>query len=59
MTFERLDASKTMVGIAEYGWRENPEGLESSYGNCFGWTRMLCCLKGHLEYNINLRQGFF
>ena len=59
MTFERLDANTTIVRIAESGWRENPKGLESSYGNCFGWTQMLCCLKGHLEYNINLRQGFF
>jgi uncharacterized protein YndB with AHSA1/START domain len=59
MSFEALDSNTTMVRIAEYGWRENPKGLESSYLNCHGWTQMLCCLKGHLEYNINLRQGFY
>jgi uncharacterized protein YndB with AHSA1/START domain len=59
MSFEAQDAGTTIVRIAEYGWRENPKGLESSYMNCHGWTQMLCCLKGHLEYKINLRQGFY
>jgi uncharacterized protein YndB with AHSA1/START domain len=59
MSFEALDASTTIVRIAEYGWREDPKGLESSYGNCYGWTQMLCCLKAWVEHRINLRQGFF
>ncbi len=59
MTFEALDASTTLVKIAESGWREDPKGLKSSYGNCYGWTQMLCCLKAYLEYNINLREGYF
>ena len=59
MTFEALDGGATLVRIAESGWRENPKGLESSYGNCGGWMQMLCCLKCWVENRINLRQGFF
>lgn len=29
------------------------------FGNCQGWTQMLCALKGYLEYGINLREGMF
>jgi uncharacterized protein YndB with AHSA1/START domain len=59
MTFEALDADTTLVRIAESGWRETSKGQESSYGNCFGWSQMLCCLKAWVEHRINLRQGFF
>jgi uncharacterized protein YndB with AHSA1/START domain len=59
MTFEALDADTTLVRIAESGWRDTPKGQESSYGNCFGWSQMLCCLKAWAEHRINLRQGFF
>jgi uncharacterized protein YndB with AHSA1/START domain len=59
MTFEPVDAGTTLVRIAESGWRENEKGQESSYGNCFGWSQMLCCLKAWVEHGINLRQGFF
>ena len=59
MTFEALDATTTLVKIAESGWRDTPKGQENSYGNCMGWTQMLCCLKAWVEHRINLRQGFF
>ena len=59
MTFEALDSGQTLVRIVEGVWKPDPKGLKSSYGNCSGWMQMLCCLKGHLEYRINLRQGFF
>ena len=59
MTFEAVDASSTLVRISESGWRDTPKGQESSYGNCFGWSQMLCCLKAWVEHRINLRQGFF
>ena len=59
MTFEAVDAGTTLVKIAESGWRETPKGQESSYGNCMGWTQMLCCMKAWVEHRINLRQGFF
>ena len=59
MTFEALADGGTLVRVHEQGWREDPRGLKASYQNCYGWTQMLCCLKAHLEYRINLRQGFF
>jgi uncharacterized protein YndB with AHSA1/START domain len=59
MTFEAVDASTTLVRIAESGWRDSEEGRKSSYDNCSGWMQMLCCLKAWAEHGINLRQGFF
>jgi uncharacterized protein YndB with AHSA1/START domain len=59
MTFEPLDDGRTLVTIAESGWRDTPGGLRSSYGNCTGWTGMLCAMKTWLEHGINLREGFY
>lgn len=59
MTFEALDAGTTLVCVAEGGWRQDPKGVKICYGNCYGWTQMLCCLKAWVEHNINLRKGFF
>jgi uncharacterized protein YndB with AHSA1/START domain len=57
MLFRPLEPGATMVQIRESGWRPTPKGIESSYGNCGGWMHMACCLKGYLEYGINLRAG--
>jgi len=59
MTFEPLDEGRTLVRISEHGWRETEGGLRASYGNCHGWTQMLCALKAWLEYGINLREGMY
>ena len=59
MRFEPLSAEETLVSISEGNWKENQIGLNSSYGNCYGWMQMSCCLKAYLEYGINLRKGFF
>ena len=59
MSFESLDPNNTLVKISESGWRETQQGLDGSYGNCFGWTQMLFALKAYLEYGINLRKGAF
>jgi uncharacterized protein YndB with AHSA1/START domain len=59
MTFEPADGGATLVRIAESGWKDDPAGVEDSYGNCSGWMQMLCCLKAWLEHGINLRKGFF
>src|SRR3712207_3925745 len=56
MTFEPLEDGRTLVSIAEEGWRETEGGIKASYGNCEGWTQMLCALKAYLEYGINLRE---
>jgi uncharacterized protein YndB with AHSA1/START domain len=57
--FEPLSADETLVTISEGKWKENQKGLDASYGNCYGWMQMSCCLKAYLEYGINLRKGFF
>jgi uncharacterized protein YndB with AHSA1/START domain len=57
--FEALSAQETLVTISEGKWKENQKGLDASYGNCYGWMHMSCCLKAYLEYGINLRKGFF
>lgn len=59
MRFETLENNSTMVSITESGWKQDEKGLESSYGNCFGWSHMSCCLKAFVEYGINLRRGSF
>ncbi len=59
MTFAPLEDGRTLVTIAEEGWRETPTGLAASYGNCQGWAQMLCALKAWIEYGINLRDGMY
>ena len=59
MTFEPLEDNRTLVTIAEEGWKESPGGLAASYGNCQGWSQMLCAMKAYVEYGINLREGMY
>jgi uncharacterized protein YndB with AHSA1/START domain len=59
MTFAPLDDGRTLVEIREEGWRETQSALDASYGNCHGWTQMLCALKAWLEHGINLREGMY
>lgn len=59
MTFEALEDGRTLVRISEQGWSETPEGLKASYGNCEGWTGMLCAMKVWLEHGLNLRERFY
>lgn len=59
MNFEPLDDGRTWVRITEYGWSATPQGLKASYGNCEGWTGMLCALKVWLEHGVKLRQEFY
>jgi uncharacterized protein YndB with AHSA1/START domain len=59
MTFQDLDDGRTLVEIAEEGWRETEGALKASYGNCQGWSQMLCALKAWLEHGINLREGMY
>ena len=57
--FEPLDDGRTLVTIAEEGWRDTEAAQQASYGNCEGWTGMLCAMKVWLEHHINLRDGFY
>lgn len=59
MEFEQLEDGRTLVTIAEESWRETPAGLKASYGNCQGWSQMMCAMKVYLENGINLRAGFY
>ncbi len=59
MTFKALDDGRTLVEIAEEGWRETQGALQASYGNCQGWTGMLLALKVWVEHGINLREGLY
>ena len=59
MTFKPTDDGRTLVEIAEEGWRETPGGLKASYGNCMGWAQMLAALKMWVEHGINLREGMY
>jgi uncharacterized protein YndB with AHSA1/START domain len=59
MHFEAIDSNSTLVSISESGWKDDPKNLESSYGNCMGWSQMLSALKAYVEYGINLRQGAY
>ena len=59
MRFAALEDGRTLVTIHEAGWRENAAGQQASYGNCEGWTGMLCALRMWIEHGINLREGFY
>ena len=59
MNFKALDDGRTLVEIAEEGWRENQGALSASYGNCQGWSQMLCALKVWIEHGIHLREDMY
>jgi uncharacterized protein YndB with AHSA1/START domain len=59
MSFSPLEDGRTLVSIHEAGWHESEAGQKASYGNCEGWTGMLCALKVFVEHGINLREGFY
>ena len=60
MDFTPLDdGRRTLVEIREEGWRETQGALDASYGNCMGWSQMLCALKVWLEHGINLRADMY
>lgn len=56
---EPLDDGRTLVTIAEEGFRPSAEGRAASYGNCQGWTGMLIHLQAWLEHGLVLRKGFY
>jgi uncharacterized protein YndB with AHSA1/START domain len=59
MTFKPTKNGRTLVEIAEEGWRGTPEGLKASYGNCMGWSQMVAALKIWIEHGINMREGMY
>ena len=60
MSFKPLDGdTRTLVEIKEEGWHESQGALDASYGNCQGWSQMLCALKVWIEHGFNLREGMY
>ncbi len=59
ITFQELEDGRTYVRINEFGWPGTETGLKSCFGNCEGWTGMLCAMKVWLENGIRLRDGFY
>ena len=59
MTFAALEDGRTLVTIGESGWRDTIAAQKAAFGNCEGWTGMLCALKVYIEHGINLREGFY
>jgi uncharacterized protein YndB with AHSA1/START domain len=59
INFDSTGENETLVRISESGWESNQEDLNSSYGNCMGWSQMLSALKAYTEYGINLRKGAY
>jgi len=57
--FENLGGVSTRVRISESGWKNDVNGLKSSYSSCNGWAQMLTCMKGYLEFGINLSEGYW
>src|SRR3546814_3794873 len=59
MSFQALDDGRKLVEIHEEGRRQQQGALSASYGNCQGWSQMLCALKAWTEHGINLREGMY
>jgi len=57
--FTDVDGRRTKVEVEEAGWRSTEAAVKASYGNCMGWSQMLCALKAWVEYGIDLREGAY
>lgn len=51
--------TRTLVTITETAWQPTAPGAAAAFGNCEGWTMMLCALKAWVEHGVNLREGFY
>lgn len=59
MHFSDCGNGVTLVEISEEGWKETQAGLDASYGNCMGWSHVICALKMWIEHGIRMRDGFY
>jgi len=56
ITLNELGNSESIIEITEEGFNVNEENIISQMlDNKEGWVYMLTCLKGYLEYGVNLR----
>jgi uncharacterized protein YndB with AHSA1/START domain len=59
MRFCDTGDGRTLIEISEGGWQDTPAGLANSYGNCMGWSQMICAMKAWIEHGLNLREGMY
>ena len=59
MHLKEHEDNSTLVTITEKSRANDEAGLKWLSGNSFGWANFLTCLKGYMEYKINLRKGAF
>lgn len=59
MNLTEKENNSTLVNISEKSRDNDEQGLKWLSGNSFGWANFLTCLKGYIEYKINLRKGAF
>ena len=57
--FTEVEEGRTKVDVEEAGWHDTEAARKASYGNCMGWSQMLCALKAWVEHGINLREGAY
>ncbi|PFG05380.1 uncharacterized protein YndB with AHSA1/START domain [Bacillus sp. es.034] len=56
ISFTQEEKGSTIVGVEEEGFDENNEDFISQLvDNKEGWVYMLTCLKGYMEYDVDLR----
>lgn len=56
ITMNELGNSESTIEVNEQGFNENEDTIISQLlDNKEGWVYMLVCLKGYLEYGVNLR----
>lgn len=56
ITLTDLGGSESIIEVKEEGFHENDDKVISQLlDNKEGWVYMLTCLKGYLEYGVNLR----
>lgn len=54
---EPYDAQSTRITVTEDGWSMDEAGVERALGQTQGWTDFICCMKGYLQFGVNLREG--
>lgn len=59
ITLEPVASDATIVRITEWQMEKDDAGIQQAIGQTEGWANFLACLKGFLEYGINLRTGAF
>ena len=49
------NGSDTILKIHEDGWNKDDEGIARVIEQSKGWAQMSICLKGYVEFGVNLR----